>query len=62
MMMTAKPAIVPSPFALLRGVAATLHRVSLFKSASTVSLWTLASRITGFARETLIASVLVPMR
>ena len=57
MMMTAKPAIVPSPFALLRGVAATLHRVSLFKSASTVSLWTLASRITGFARETLIASV-----
>ena len=57
MMMTAKPAIVPSPFAPLRGVAATLHRVSLFKSASTVSLWTLASRITGFARETLIASV-----
>lgn len=31
--------------------------MSLFKSASTVSLWTLASRITGFARETLIASV-----
>ena len=57
MMMTAKPAIVPSPLAPQRGVAATLHRVSLFKSASTVSLWTLASRITGFARETLIASV-----
>ena len=57
MMMTAKPAIVPSPLAPHRGVAATLHRVSLFKSASTVSLWTLASRITGFARETLVASV-----
>jgi len=57
MMMTAKPAIVPTPLAPQRGVAATLHRVSLFKSASTVSLWTLASRITGFARETLIASV-----
>jgi len=57
MMMTAKPAIVPTPLAPQRGVAATLHRVSLFKSVSTVSLWTLASRITGFARETLIASV-----
>ena len=57
MMMTAKPAIVPSPLAPQRGVAATLQRVSLFKSASTVSLWTLASRITGFARETLVASV-----
>ncbi|MBP8021998.1 MAG: murein biosynthesis integral membrane protein MurJ, partial [Limnohabitans sp.] len=30
--------------------------MSLFKSASTVSLLTLLSRITGFARETLIAS------
>jgi len=30
--------------------------VSLFKSASTVSLWTLASRITGLVRELLIAS------
>lgn len=37
-------------------MTATLHRVSLFKSASTVSLLTLLSRITGFARETLIAS------
>jgi len=37
--------------------AATLLRVSLFKSASTVSLLTLVSRITGFARETLIATV-----
>ena len=36
--------------------AATLPRVSLFKSASTVSLLTLLSRITGFVRETLIAS------
>jgi putative peptidoglycan lipid II flippase len=30
--------------------------VSLFKSASTVSLWTLASRITGLVRELLIAA------
>ena len=30
--------------------------MSLFKSASTVSLLTLVSRITGFARETLIAA------
>ncbi|NDD24333.1 MAG: lipid II flippase MurJ, partial [Betaproteobacteria bacterium] len=30
--------------------------MSLLKSASTVSLWTLASRITGLARELLIAS------
>ncbi len=57
MMMTAKPAIVPSRLTAPLGLAATLLRVSLFKSASTVSLWTLASRITGFARETLIASV-----
>lgn len=36
--------------------AATLINVSLFKSASIVSLLTLASRITGLARELLIAS------
>ena len=30
--------------------------MSLFKSASTVSLWTLASRVTGLGRELLIAS------
>jgi putative peptidoglycan lipid II flippase len=30
--------------------------VSLLKSASTVSLWTLASRITGLVRELLIAA------
>ena len=30
--------------------------MSLFKSASTVSLWTLASRLTGLARELLVAS------
>ena len=36
--------------------AATLARVSLLKSASTVSLFTLASRITGLVRELLIAS------
>ena len=31
--------------------------VSLIKSVSTVSLWTLASRITGLVRETMIASI-----
>ncbi|MFM7801994.1 MAG: murein biosynthesis integral membrane protein MurJ [Limnohabitans sp.] len=31
--------------------------MSLFKSASTVSSWTLVSRITGFAREVLIAAL-----
>ena len=36
--------------------AATLPAVSLFKSASTVSLLTLASRITGLGRELLIAT------
>ena len=35
---------------------ATLRVVSLFKSASTVSLLTLVSRITGLARELLMAS------
>ena len=41
--------------ALLQG-AATLRAVSLFKSASVVSLLTLLSRITGLVRELLIAS------
>jgi len=36
--------------------AATLYAVSLFKSASVVSLFTLLSRITGLVRELLIAS------
>ncbi|MFM7330957.1 MAG: lipid II flippase MurJ, partial [Brachymonas sp.] len=31
--------------------------MSLFKSASTVSLWTLASRITGLARELVVAAM-----
>jgi putative peptidoglycan lipid II flippase len=42
--------------ALGRAGRATLARVSLFKAASTVSLLTLASRITGLVRELLIAS------
>ena len=36
---------------------ATLGRVSLFRSASVVSLFTLASRVTGLARELLIAAM-----
>jgi len=57
-MLSAKPAIL----AVLRWLgrelrsAATLWRVSLFKSASVVSLLTLLSRIAGLARELLIAS------
>ena len=39
------------------GAAATLPAVNLFKAASTVSLLTLASRITGQVREMLMASV-----
>ncbi len=42
--------------ALRRRDAATLRAVSLLKSASVVSLLTLLSRITGMARELLIAS------
>ena len=49
-----RPARGRSPAGDLR--AATLARVSLFKSASIVSLLTLVSRITGLVRELLIAS------
>ena len=56
-MMLAKPSIVTNTTSGATPPRATLCAVSLFKSASTVSLWTLASRITGFARETLIASL-----
>ena len=56
-MMLAKPTIVANRLAGRAALAATLRRMSLFKSASTVSLLTLVSRITGFARETLIATV-----
>ena len=56
-MMLAKPNIVANRLPSQDALAATLRRVSLFKSASTVSLLTLVSRITGFARETLIATV-----
>ncbi len=42
--------------AATRQDAATLRVVSLFKSASVVSLLTLVSRVTGLARELLIAS------
>ena len=55
--MLAKPMIVAKQHALAVRLAATLRQVSLFKSASTVSLLTLVSRITGFARETLIAAL-----
>ncbi len=38
------------------GAVATLRGVSLFKSASTVSLMTLASRVTGLVRDLFMAS------
>ena len=53
----AKPDIVANRPVTLSRTEATLRRMSLFKSASTVSLFTLVSRVTGFARETLIATV-----
>jgi putative peptidoglycan lipid II flippase len=56
-MMLAKLAIVTKQHAPAVELAATLQQVSLIKSASTVSLLTLVSRITGFARETLIAAL-----
>ncbi len=65
-MLSAKPAIVAGappagqngrPGGLWgRARRATLRLVSLLKSASTVSLLTLASRITGLVRELLVAS------
>lgn len=55
--MLAKTAIVTKQHAPAVELAATLQQVSLIKSASTVSLLTLVSRITGFARETLIAAL-----
>ena len=53
----AKLDIVANRPVTLSRTEATLRRMSLFKSASTVSLFTLVSRVTGFARETLIATV-----
>ena len=66
-MMSAKPVIVAFPHRE-RGIACTgaaasaqrsayTARVSLFKAASTVSLLTLASRITGLLRDLLMASM-----
>ena len=57
------PLKIPSPFGPARLAAGarlqahTLPPVSLFKAASTVSLLTLVSRITGLVRELLMASV-----
>ena len=54
-MLSAKPKIIAcraSP-----GLAHTLGSVTLFKAASTVSLLTLASRITGLVRDLLMASM-----
>lgn len=54
-MLSAKPKIIAcraSP-----GLAHTLGGVTLFKAASTVSLLTLASRITGLVRDLLMASM-----
>ena len=57
-MMPAKPTIIAATGFVSAGVWATakLAPVSLLKSASTVSLWTLASRVTGLVRESLLAA------
>jgi putative peptidoglycan lipid II flippase len=61
-MMPAKPAIIARGLVLRRPRAralygrATLEAVSLFKAASTVSVLTLASRVTGLVRDVLFAS------
>ena len=49
------PNVARKRLSLPRGEGYTCG-VSLFKSASTVSLWTLVSRVTGLARELLIAA------
>ncbi len=58
-MMPAKPTIITIARLRLTSHDATakLGGVSLLKSASTVSLWTLASRITGLVRESLLAAL-----
>ena len=55
--MPAKPAIVPSLRLRLQVGWGYTSGVSLLKSASTVSLWTLLSRVTGLARELLMAAM-----
>lgn len=64
-MLSAKPTIVSAGRNAGKSLAptrsaepgkATLRPVSLIKSASTVSLWTLLSRITGLVRELLVAA------
>jgi len=54
-----EPGILAEPFrgGLPKPGAATLRGVSLLRSASVVSLLTLASRVTGLARELLIAAM-----
>jgi putative peptidoglycan lipid II flippase len=57
-MLPAKPSIIADPAAAAVGASRAYTRaVSLFKAASTVSLLTLASRITGLVRDVLMASV-----
>src|SRR6476661_10339585 len=51
-----RPAFLRHPGVLPRRARATLAPVSLFKAASTVSLLTLASRITGLIRDVLFAA------
>ena len=54
-MLSAKPKIIAC--CVSPGLAHTLGGVTLFKAASTVSLLTLASRITGLVRDLLMASM-----
>jgi len=58
-MLPAKPSIIAHAglAGLWTSAAHTLCAVTLFKAASTVSLLTLASRVTGLVRDLLMASV-----
>ena len=55
-MLSAKPQIIAFTRGCRKHLARYTTNVSLIKSVSTVSLWTLLSRITGLARELLVAS------
>ncbi len=56
-MLPAKPDIIARDGFLPAASAYTSHAVSLLKAASTVSLLTLASRVTGLVRDLLMASI-----
>jgi hypothetical protein len=48
----------PFPLQQPHGAASNTHSTPMLKSAFTVGIWTMASRILGFARDILIAAIL----